>query len=162
MHHWLCVIYVPMVHVRIMETSGFKLRYVSFVQIKKKVTKWTPDICRNLRPPKAFITFAGLDDVFYLFFCHWDGSLLRAPRQRITKQLKHVHTITQTNTHVPDRRIPTRSRIQTCTAETQTCKRHGTHFLTALSRHTHTHSVTQTVWRASSRLPFFACLLRLT
>lgn len=89
----------------------------------KKVTKVTLDTGRNLVGRlKAFITFTDLGD------------------PNITKHLRRVHMITQTQTctHVPDRHIPTRS-------QTQTCKRRGTHFLTALSRRTHTHSVTQTV-----------------
>lgn len=40
--------------------------------------------------------------------------------------------------------------------------RHGAHFLTAPSRQTRTPIVSQTVWRASSRPPLFACLLLLT
>lgn len=70
----------------------------------------------------------------------------------------NTHANARLHTLSRHRRIPKHTvRHRSQTAETQTCKQHGIYFLTPPPRHTHTHSVTQTVWRASSRLAFL-CL----
>ena len=93
--------------------------------------------------------FINLSQHVYQYFSRTRKFVTR-PRRRKTPQ-----TCAFINSARAVRPGPARPRLRHA-------NKNNTHFLTAASRHTHTHSVTQTVWRVSSRRPFFGCLLRLT